>query len=50
MFQIGNTTGATTALVGIGTSPSVRLDISNSTSAPKSVANANGTVCPCNSE
>jgi hypothetical protein len=42
--QIGNTTGATTALVGIGTSPSVRLDISNSTSAPKSVTNANGTV------
>jgi len=43
-IQIGNTTSSTAALVGIGTSPSVRLDISNSTSAPKSVANAAGTV------
>ena len=33
-IQIGNTTGSTTALVGIGTSPSVRLDISNNATVP----------------
>jgi hypothetical protein len=33
-IQIGNTTGSTTALVGIGTSPSVRLDVSNNATVP----------------
>jgi hypothetical protein len=40
-IQIGNATNSTTALVGIGISPSVRLDVSNNATVP---AVAAGTV------
>ena len=42
-IKLGNTTSATAARVGVGTSPSVRLDVSNNATV-KSVANATGTV------